>query len=67
MGDFFAEGLVDDLFLTVAPQIAGREPAVPRPGLVEGHSFAPTQPLWGALLGVKRAGSHLFLRYSFAP
>jgi hypothetical protein len=23
--------------------------------------------LWGTLVGAKRAGSHLFLRYSFQP
>lgn len=65
MGDFLAEGRLDELFLTLAPQIAGRSGAVARPGLVEGHLFAPEHPLWGALVSVRRAESHLFLRYSF--
>ena len=65
MGNFFAERCLDELFLTLAPQIAGRDVSVMRPGLVAGKTFAPEQPLWGALAGVKRGGSHLFLRYMF--
>ncbi|MGH2594153.1 MAG: dihydrofolate reductase family protein, partial [Anaerolineae bacterium] len=65
IGNFFAEKRLDELFLTLAPQIAGRDDSVERPGLVAGKSFAPEQPLWGTLVGVKRAGSHLFLRYAF--
>jgi len=65
MGDFFAERLLDELFLTLAPQIAGRDNIIERPGLVAGRTFAPENPLWGTLIGVKRGGSHLFLRYAF--
>lgn len=65
LGDFLAEGLLDELFLTLAPQVAGRDGAVARPGLVAGRIFAPEQPLWAKLVGVKRGGSHLFLRYAF--
>jgi riboflavin biosynthesis pyrimidine reductase len=65
LGDFFAERCLDELFLTLAPQIAGRDGAVERPSLVAGRLFAPEYPLWGTLVGVKRGGSHLFLRYSF--
>lgn len=65
MGKFFAEKCLDELFLTFAPQVAGRDNSVQRPGFVDGKKFAPEQPLWGALAGAKRAGSHLFLRYSF--
>jgi riboflavin biosynthesis pyrimidine reductase len=66
MGDFFAGKCLDELFLTLAPQIAGRDATVERPGFVAGKRFAPEHPLWGALTGVKRGGSHLFLRYVFA-
>ncbi len=66
MADFFAEGMLDELFLTLAPQVAGRDGSVERPGIVAGRRFAPERPLWGALVGIKRGGSHLFLRYSFA-
>ena len=65
MGDLFAEHCLDELFLTLAPQVAGRDDSAERPGLVAGKIFAPEQPLWSALVGVKRAGSHLFLRYAF--
>jgi riboflavin biosynthesis pyrimidine reductase len=65
IGDFFAEQCLDELFLTLAPQIAGRSDSKERPGLVEGQRFAPEHPLWGTLVGARRAGSHLFLRYSF--
>ena len=64
MADFLAQQCVDELFLTLAPQIAGRDDLSERPGLVAGKSFAPKHPLWGTLIEVKRAGSHLFLRYS---
>ncbi len=61
---FLAERLVDELFLTVAPQIAGRDDPEKRPGLVAGRVFAPEDPLWGSLIAVRKAGSHLFLRYA---
>ena len=65
IGGFFAEQRLDELFLTLAPQIAGRDDSVERPGLVAGKTFAPEDPLWGRLVGIKRGGSHLFLRYAF--
>ena len=66
MTAFVAERCLDELFLTTAPQIAGRDDAVMRPGFVHGRTFAPADPRWGELLGVKRSESHLFLRYGFA-
>jgi riboflavin biosynthesis pyrimidine reductase len=66
MGNFFAEKCLDELYLTLAPQVAGRDGSVERPGFVEGKRFGPERPLWGSLAGVKRAGSYLFLRYAFA-
>ena len=66
MGDFFAERQLDELFLTLAPQVAGRDEAPERPGFVAGKRFAPEDPVWGTLVGLKRGGSHLFLRYAFA-
>ena len=67
VGEFFAAGRLDELFLTVAPQVAGRDDGVGRLGLVEGRTFAPGHPLWGSLASVRRGGHHLFLRYSFRP
>jgi len=65
MADFFGERKLDELFLTVAPQVAGRHPSTDRPGLVAGRLFSPDDPLWGRLVSVRRAESHLLLRYAF--
>jgi riboflavin biosynthesis pyrimidine reductase len=65
LGDFFADGLLDEQFLTLAPQIAGRETGDERLGLVMGRRFAPRKPLWGKLVDLRRGQSHLFLRYAF--
>ena len=65
LGDFYAERLVDEQFLTLAPQIAGRDAGDRRLSLVMGKAFAPRDALWGTLIDVRRGSSHLFLRYSF--
>jgi riboflavin biosynthesis pyrimidine reductase len=57
------QGLINELFLTLAPQIAGRTQDKQRLALVEGHAFEPEEALWSTLLSTKLAGSHLFLRY----
>jgi riboflavin biosynthesis pyrimidine reductase len=62
---FYQQGLVSEQFLTLAPQLAGRKAGDGRPGMVMGRQFAPHNPLWGRLVDVRQAGSHLFLRYSF--
>lgn len=64
-GHFLSEKRLDELFLTIAPQIAGRDEHIERGGIVEGQIFAPEHPLWGKLISIKRSGSHLFLRYAF--
>jgi len=65
LGDFYAERLLDEQFLTLAPQIAGRDLGDRRLSLVMGKAFAPRDPLWGKLIDLRRGSSHLFLRYSF--
>jgi riboflavin biosynthesis pyrimidine reductase len=65
MGEFFAERCLDELFLTLSPQVAGRKSSIERLGIVAEKIFAPDHPLWGKLISVKRGGSHLFLRYGF--
>jgi riboflavin biosynthesis pyrimidine reductase len=65
LGDFYAERLLDEQFLTLAPQIAGRDIGDRRLSLVMGKAFAPRDPLWGKLIDLRRGSSHLFLRYSF--
>jgi riboflavin biosynthesis pyrimidine reductase len=64
MASFLEEDLIDELFLTVSPQVAGRDRGE-RPGFVEGKTFAPHDPRRTRLLSVKRSGNFLFLRYSF--
>ncbi len=60
---FLRAGCVDELFLTLAPQFAGRDKDSRRPALVQGHAFSPANAPWSDLLSLKRAGEHLFLRY----
>ena len=67
LGGLIGAGLVDELFLTVAPQVAGRSPDAPRLGLVEGVGFAIDDAPWARLASVMRAESHLFLRYRMLP
>ncbi len=64
---FLAAGVLDELFLTFSPQLAGRAAGTPRPALLEGHAFPPGGAPWGRLLSVKRAGEHLLLRYAILP
>jgi len=54
---------VHELFLTLAPQLVGRDPDVPRFGLVEGRAFDRAAAPWSDLASVTRSGDHLFLRY----
>ena len=60
------ERLVDEQFLTLAPQIAGRDADDRQLSLVMGKLFALHDALWGTLIDARRGSSHLFLRYAFA-
>ncbi len=66
IGDLVGAGLVDELFLTMAPQIAGRDGPAARPGFVEGKAFSVKSAPWTDLVSVRRADDYLFLRYRFA-
>jgi len=66
-GSLLAGGLVDELFLTVSPLLAGHVPAPLRLGLVEGVDLLPSTPVHGRLLSLRRGGDHLLLRYEVAP
>jgi riboflavin biosynthesis pyrimidine reductase len=62
-GSLVASRLVDELFLTVSPLLAGRAAAA-RLGLVEGVELLPQTRAAGRLRSVRTHGSHLFLRYA---
>lgn len=57
-GALLAGSLVDELFVTVSPLLAGGGLS-----LVEGVALLPERRIAGTLAGVRRNGSHLFLRY----
>jgi riboflavin biosynthesis pyrimidine reductase len=65
LGTFYQERLINEQFLSLAPQIAGREAGDARIGLVMGKTFAPFHPLWGNLIDARRGNRLLFLRYAF--
>lgn len=67
-GELLQAHLIDELFLTLAPQIIGRDEAARRLSLVEGVNFgARGGGRWASLASVRRAGDDLFLRYRFEP
>jgi riboflavin biosynthesis pyrimidine reductase len=59
-----ADALVDELFLTVSPVLAGRLTAGERLGLVEGAELLPQARIGGRLRSVRKSDEHLFLRYA---
>lgn len=62
-GQFLAAKAVDELFLTLSPQIAGRKHDSFRPALVQGVEFVPDRAPWFQILSVKQKAEHLYLRY----
>ena len=64
-GAFLADHAVDELFLTIAPQIAGRSRDARRTGLVEAAAFLPDDAPRATLSSVKRSDDYLFTRFAF--
>lgn len=62
-GELLAARLVDELFLTVSPVLAGRLEARRRLALVEGVELLPDARIGGRLRSLRRSGDHLFARY----
>jgi riboflavin biosynthesis pyrimidine reductase len=62
LGRMLADDRLDELFLTVAPQLVGRD-GDDRLGLVEGLALHPGAARWLELGDIRRSGDHLFLRY----
>ena len=65
LATFYKERLLDEQFLSLAPQLSGREIGDRRMSLVMGKTFAPRDPLWGRLADARQGSRLLFLRYSF--
>jgi riboflavin biosynthesis pyrimidine reductase len=62
-GQFLAAAVVDELFLTLSPQIAGREDEATRPAVVQGVKFVPDSAPWFQMVSVKESAAYLYLRY----
>ena len=62
-GALLAARLVDELFLTLSPVLAGRMPGDGRLGLVQDADLVPEALAEARLLSARRDGAHLFLRY----
>ena len=65
LGQFYGERLLDEQFLSLAPQLSGRQIGDARLSLVMGRTFAPHHPLWGQLTDARLGRRLLFLRYRF--
>jgi riboflavin biosynthesis pyrimidine reductase len=65
-GSLLAAGLVDELFLTVSPLLAGRSDLGQRLALVEAEELLPDRRDPARLLSIRRDGAHLFLRYALS-
>ena len=64
LGMLLSAHAVQELFLTVSPWLAGRDPSHPRLGLVNDFVAGPHELSPAVLMSARRAGDHLFLRYS---
>jgi len=62
-GQFLTAGAVDELFLTLSPQIAGRKGDSARPAIVQGVEFAPDSAPRFQTLSIKAKDAFLYLRY----
>jgi len=62
-GQFLAAEAIDELFLTLSPQIAGRNGRVTRPAFVQGVEFVPDSAPWFQLVSTKEKAANLYLRY----
>lgn len=61
-GQLLGAGLLDELFLTLSPVLAGRGKEK-RFGMVEGIELLPANGVWSKLLSARRHADYLFLRY----
>ena len=62
-GQFLAAEAVDELFLTLSPQIAGRKGDASRPAVLQGVEFTPDSAPWFQMVSAKEKAAYLYLRY----
>jgi riboflavin biosynthesis pyrimidine reductase len=62
VGQLVEQGLLDELFLTVSPVLAGRGEEK-RLGMVEGVELLPQAGVWTELRSLRRHGDYLFTRH----
>jgi riboflavin biosynthesis pyrimidine reductase len=62
-GQFLAAEVIDELFLTISPQIAGRKDDTTRPAILRGVEFVPKSAPWFQMVSVKERAAYLYLRY----
>lgn len=62
VGHLLGEDLLDEVFLTIAPVLAGRA-GTGRPGLIAGLALLPGRLEPAEMISARRRGSYLFLRY----
>lgn len=61
-GQLVGAGILNELFLTLSPVLAGREGSS-RPGLIAGLELLPTRQEAIGLISARRRAAYLFLRY----
>jgi riboflavin biosynthesis pyrimidine reductase len=66
IGGLLKANLLDEIFLTLSPILAGRGETGDRPGLVEAAELLPDTQVAGELLSLRKHGSYLFSRYAVA-
>ncbi len=65
MGHLIRARLLDEMFLTLSPVIAGRA-REKRLGMLEGLELLPAAGLWTRMLSARRHGEYMFLRYGLS-
>lgn len=65
-GELLRDAAVDELFLTLAPRLAGRDVGMPRKALVEAQAFAPDRSPRASVVSLKAQGDFVFARYRIA-
>jgi riboflavin biosynthesis pyrimidine reductase len=63
-GSLVRAQLVDELFLTISPLLAGRAAGHPRPGFIDDVELLPDVRVATRLLDLRQGATHLFFRYA---